>query len=226
MQIAFITTGSPSIESRHRPIMTSTTIPLISGKQHPEWRPAGPNDVRSPCPALNAMANHSIISHDGRNLTSAMLQTALKETYNTNPLMSRLAIIGGTLAPHLFFRSTFNLDDLQRQKMFKHDGLFGRPDFNTGEDVNEFSAATWESVMAHFHGQPETSFDTVAEARYGRIKEAIERHPKTVKYGSICYVLSYGEIAALLAVFADRETGSASVEYLNIFFGMSILIML
>ena len=186
----------------------------------PQWRPAGPDDVRSPCPALNAMANHGIIPHDGRGLTSAMLSAALQKTYNTNSLMSRLAIIGGTLAPYLIFHSIFNLDDLERQKVIKHDGLFGRPDLHTGADVNAFSKETWESVKMHFDGLPETSFGTVADARYGRIAQAIQRNPKTVNYGTICYVLSYGEIAALLAVFADPETGSASVQYLDIWFGM------
>ena len=33
---------------------------LFLAEAHP-WIPAGPNDSRSPCPALNALANHDIL---------------------------------------------------------------------------------------------------------------------------------------------------------------------
>lgn len=32
-----------------------------------DWRAPGPGDLRSPCPALNALANHGLLPRDGRN---------------------------------------------------------------------------------------------------------------------------------------------------------------
>lgn len=32
--------------------------------------PPGPDDSRGPCPALNTLANHGLINHDGKNLNS------------------------------------------------------------------------------------------------------------------------------------------------------------
>src|SRR5689334_2633593 len=46
-------------------------------KKH-EYHPAGAGDLRSPCPVLNALANHGIISRDGRNITASQLKDALK----------------------------------------------------------------------------------------------------------------------------------------------------
>ncbi|TPR10320.1 Major Facilitator Superfamily protein [Aspergillus niger] len=43
-----------------------------------EYHPAGAGDLRSPCPVLNALANHGIISRDGRNITASQLKDALK----------------------------------------------------------------------------------------------------------------------------------------------------
>ncbi|KAJ5389219.1 uncharacterized protein N7496_000287 [Penicillium cataractarum] len=43
-----------------------------------EYRPAAVGDLRSPCPALNSLANHGLIPRDGRNITANQLQDALK----------------------------------------------------------------------------------------------------------------------------------------------------
>lgn len=45
-----------------------------------KWHAALPGDLRSPCPALNALANHYIIPHDGRNLTVPMLVDAFSKS--------------------------------------------------------------------------------------------------------------------------------------------------
>ncbi|EAW14884.1 putative peroxidase [Aspergillus clavatus NRRL 1] len=43
-----------------------------------EYHPAGPDDLRSPCPVLNSLANHGIIARDGRNITAAELKSAVR----------------------------------------------------------------------------------------------------------------------------------------------------
>jgi peroxidase family protein len=72
------------------------------------WRPPGPNDrtetfprksdeeptntlplaiVRSPCPALNTLANHGFLPRDGRNITLPMITRAAKDGLNVGPLV-------------------------------------------------------------------------------------------------------------------------------------------
>jgi hypothetical protein len=41
-----------------------------------KYEAPGPNDSRSPCPALNALANHGYLPHDGNNITPEVLQRA------------------------------------------------------------------------------------------------------------------------------------------------------
>jgi hypothetical protein len=43
-----------------------------------KYEPPGPNDSRSPCPALNALANHGYISRDGKNIPPDILQRVLQ----------------------------------------------------------------------------------------------------------------------------------------------------
>ena len=45
----------------------------------------GPNDARSPCPGLNALANHGFINRDGRNIRGDDLINAALQAYNVAP---------------------------------------------------------------------------------------------------------------------------------------------
>ncbi|PLB52076.1 Cloroperoxidase [Aspergillus steynii IBT 23096] len=47
--------------------------------QKGDYQPANPTDLRAPCPVLNSLANHGLISRSGRNITSTELTTALRD---------------------------------------------------------------------------------------------------------------------------------------------------
>lgn len=48
----------------------------------PEYVAPMPTDSRSACPMLNAMANHGILPHDGRNITFKELNEKVRSTFN------------------------------------------------------------------------------------------------------------------------------------------------
>ena len=48
----------------------------------PEYVPPQEGDSRSACPMLNAMANHGILPHDGRNISFRDLNTKVRQTFN------------------------------------------------------------------------------------------------------------------------------------------------
>lgn len=127
---------------------------------------------------------------------------------------------------HILFSSTFNLDDLAREKTLRHDGLLARPDFSKAtEHHNNFDQETWNSFLDCFHGVEETTIPLAASARLSRIEAAAaqaEASRKKLYYGSIQYVLSYGEMALSLSVFGDHETGKAKICYLDAWFGKSL----
>ncbi|KAG6614069.1 Aromatic peroxygenase [Phytophthora cinnamomi] len=70
--------------------------------EHKYFRPGG-DDVsgiknsaaknhRSPCPALNVLANHGYIPRDGKNVTPLLLQEALVEVYNLDLSLAEFLI--------------------------------------------------------------------------------------------------------------------------------------
>jgi hypothetical protein len=52
------------------------------GGKWPPYVPPKEGDSRSACPMLNAMANHGILPHDGKNITFKELNTKVRQTYN------------------------------------------------------------------------------------------------------------------------------------------------
>ncbi|KAJ7479454.1 Chloroperoxidase [Mycena galericulata] len=55
-----------------------------AGGKRPEFIPPKAGDKRSPCPALNALANHGILPH-GQNIKFADLDHLVRDTYNFAP---------------------------------------------------------------------------------------------------------------------------------------------
>jgi hypothetical protein len=60
--------------------MSSDTAPLISRSiPRGQYAPSRPSDLRSPCPLINALANHGYIPRDGRNIIASDLMTGMKQ---------------------------------------------------------------------------------------------------------------------------------------------------
>lgn len=51
----------------------------------PEYVPPTKEDSRSACPMLNALANHGILPHDGKNISFRELNRTVRQTFNFAP---------------------------------------------------------------------------------------------------------------------------------------------
>lgn len=79
------------------------------------WSPAGPGDVRSPCPMLNSLANQNFgagyFPHDGKNISLPMVLQTFKDAINVGPDFGT-ALGAAAIAVGNPTAGTFNLDDL------------------------------------------------------------------------------------------------------------------
>jgi len=103
LAFAALVSGANIVNQRRQALQTEV-VPL-------PWSAAAPTDARSPCPALNTLANHGIIlPHNGRSITYDMLKNALIQGLG-------LSNAFGTLFAHAAFKKfanpktgTFDLD--------------------------------------------------------------------------------------------------------------------
>ncbi|KAF7303083.1 Cloroperoxidase [Mycena kentingensis (nom. inval.)] len=96
-----------------------------------EWRAPTANDSRSPCPGINALANHAILPRDGRNITHPMLVDIFKKFLN---LEETFAITVAN-ASNRFLRAdgTFDLHDTALHGVIEDNASFVHDDVRPGE---------------------------------------------------------------------------------------------
>jgi len=93
--------------------------------------PTNPGDSRAPCPALNALANHGYLPHNGREIGFLQLTQALRDVYNLSlPFALFLSLVGILLCGHGFFR--LNLDALAAHNKIEHNGSLAHDDAAPG----------------------------------------------------------------------------------------------
>ncbi|KAJ1303533.1 hypothetical protein OPQ81_011718 [Rhizoctonia solani] len=100
------------------------------------FQPPRPGDARSPCPALNALANHGIIPRDGRGITWKELGEACEKVYNLSPTLCKQ--VPWLTAKFIFagrdWNETMTLDDLNAHGGIEHDASYTRADIKWQSD--------------------------------------------------------------------------------------------
>lgn len=65
----------------------SKSTPSFANESEYQYQPARPTDSRSPCPALNALANHGYLPRDGKNIPPELFQRVLQVGLNFIPFL-------------------------------------------------------------------------------------------------------------------------------------------
>jgi hypothetical protein len=181
------------------------------------FQPAGSNDVRSPCPGLNTLANHGFIHHDGRNMTIPHLIKGLAEGMNFGADFT-VAIGGaGLLSSPNPLGGAFDLNDLNQHNFpIEHDASMSRQDAALGND-QPFYNPNWQQYIGYFSGKTVTDIPTASKAKFARYNDSLTRNPQ-FQYGLREAVLSYGENALYLQAMSDPVSGKAQVSYVKSLF--------
>lgn len=117
---------------------------------HPHQEP-GSTDVRSPCPGLNALANHGLLPRDGKNIDLIALADGLYTGYHLDHAASMYVGGIGIRASSTGNASTFNLDDLAQHspQVLEHDGSMSRNDSYWGDNLS-FNDQAWNRTLANW----------------------------------------------------------------------------
>ncbi|GAA5967176.1 hypothetical protein JCM11641_000462 [Rhodosporidiobolus odoratus] len=84
---------------------------------------------RSPCPALNALANHGVLPRDGCHITPFQMSVAIQYSYNLAPTLAIQLM--APFEPLWRDRGWFDLADLGAEGLVQHDGSFSREDVSS-----------------------------------------------------------------------------------------------
>ncbi|SMQ46556.1 unnamed protein product [Zymoseptoria tritici ST99CH_1A5] len=182
-----------------------------------DWRKPGPNDVRSPCPGLNALANHNFIHRDGRNMTIPHLVKGLAAGLNVGPDFT-IAIGGvGLFSSPNPLGGSFDLNDLDQHNFpIEHDASLSRKDAFFGNDYSYYDPF-FQDVISFFPSG-KTDIPGAAKAIANRTDDSEATNPEFV-YGAREFILRYGETSLYLQTMGGSDTdGVANVDYVRSLF--------
>ncbi|KAJ5855615.1 Chloroperoxidase [Penicillium soppii] len=191
-----------------------------------EYHPALPTDSRSPCPGLNALANHAYLPRSGKNIDLATLRNAVHDAYNYIPTS-----FDGAFAQAVSFNltttgnaSTFHLFDLARHDDIEFDGSLSRNDIYFGDDVH-FDINVWTPVAHNLNlydtlgpeNNQYVTVETAARARAARVKEAQRVNP-SFNASANQIMGSPGTTALYLTTLWDDNVSAAPKAWVRAFF--------
>ncbi|KAF9078509.1 Chloroperoxidase [Rhodocollybia butyracea] len=132
-----------------------------AGGEWPEYVSPGEGDSRCACPMLNAMANHGILPHDGKNISFKTMNETIRSTYNFSP--SFCYFVPNYIARALdkdYFKDTFDLEQIsvRNDKGIEHDASLTREDVRFQPDQGKPHIPFINELLATASGK-----DTSAE---------------------------------------------------------------
>ncbi|KAF8610678.1 Cloroperoxidase [Ceratobasidium sp. AG-I] len=151
-------------------------------------------DSRSPCPALNAAANHGYLPHSGRNLTAFQLIRSIHELYGLSYPLAILLTIGGILTCGRW--GTLDLESLSKHGRIEHDASLVHLDARDGDNNNVCPHLVSELLAQSSDGRG-LSWGDYARAR-ARREQTISK-PLDSMHGNI----SRGESVLSVMVMGD-----------------------
>ena len=176
------------------------------------------NTVRSPCPGLNALANHNFIPHNGKGNTIPILIKGLAEGLNMGADFT-VAIGGAGLlaSPNPLPGGSFDLDDLNFHNFpIEHDASMSRQDAALGNN-QPFYDPNWQQYIRFFDGKSTTNVPTASKAKFARYNDSLTKNPEFT-YGLREAIFSYGENAIYIQAMSDPVSGKAKIEYVRSLF--------
>ncbi|EJD42427.1 heme-thiolate peroxidase [Auricularia subglabra TFB-10046 SS5] len=193
---------------QHRPALHEFNPPLF-------------DDERSPCPALNALANHSYLPHDGRDIGFWKSVNALRDVYNLSLLLAVVLTVAGCLlcgpgAGTFTFRSSFSLSDLAQHGKIEHDGSLSRPDARQGSLLAPCPPDPARLASLCSENADSLTLDDMCRVRAAR--DAQLRQPLSLFHAEV----ARGEVALTYGTFA-RADGRVLVSDLLTWFGQDRL---
>ncbi|KAI9722652.1 MAG: hypothetical protein M1812_001583 [Candelaria pacifica] len=192
------------------PFLLLATLAICDPEGH-RWRHPLSTDRRSPCPGINALANHGYLPRNGLNVSLEQFITGIAEGLNFDTEFTIAAVDVYKNFTTTGYKNTLNLDDLDHHGIpGEHDGSLSRNDAYFG-DNHSFNKTIFNTVAAHFHGKT-ISIPDAARARKDRFAAAKAVNPQFMPSD----LSSMGETALYLRSMRgqDKETKTRYVHIL------------
>jgi hypothetical protein len=205
--IALTNLVTPNLKSGH---VVPKGYPGAGGKW-PEYVPPKEGDSRCACPMLNALANHGILPHDGKNISFKTMNETVRTTYNFAP--SFCYFVPNYIAKILkkdYSKDTFDLAEISIHNGIEHDASLTREDTffqpDQGTPHIPFITELLDSASGKDHKAEEVLLTSDDLARYSakRRIDAKARNPEFTPLDLNHKMFGSSNSSTLLKIFGGR----------------------
>ncbi|KAJ3413824.1 hypothetical protein HDV05_007424 [Chytridiales sp. JEL 0842] len=204
----------PSLEKRGASLPAGVYFPPLS------------TDQRSPCPALNTLANHGHLRRNGANLTVAEISSAFLNVMNfgndfTLRLLSAATLLESDPTSPFGVRDptdepgTVDLEDLLKHNRIEHDASLSRSDFPASQRSANLTLVA--DMVSRAADCKTFTLENAVRYRLDRIAESQALNPNQV-FGPTQAFLAWGESALPMLALGGRNVESVPVRQLLEFF--------
>jgi peroxiredoxin len=194
-----------------------------------EYRPAAQGDLRSPCPALNSLANHGLIPRDGRNITPDDLKDALQHIgvgFDIRHTLVKRAFKVHDETSHVGLRNpgqvnqagipVLDLDQTGRPHALEHDVSLSREDRALGDCIKPDPDLV--DGLIQYPGNKESL--TISDLGRFRKRRHAEQKAKNseLSFDSTKHKVACGEAAIFQSVFGKGVFYNLPTKYLKAMF--------
>jgi hypothetical protein len=113
----------------------------------------------------NALANHDILPHDGKNYTTDLVIKQLNEALNLDTAIATTLAFAWLKLSSDPASGTFSLADLLRHNAIEHDGSMSRLDVGLG-GKGEFHPETFAEFVSGFGDATDITIPMAAKGRW------------------------------------------------------------
>jgi hypothetical protein len=202
----FILLNDPVVVAPHHVNMTGENAYFRpSGDEVSGFKNSLVKNHRSPCPALNALANHGYLPRDGTEVTPRLLQRALVKVYNLDASLAEFLV--STLP------AQFTLADLGEHHFIEHDASLAHDDAWKGRDPSSGNTTLSSDLLSR--GDHDNHLTKVALATFRREREsdsAANSPDFKETFTAERELTAYSEVAVLLLVMGDYDTRTIAVD--------------
>jgi len=178
----------------------------VTGNTHTYCHPQ-PGDLRSPCPALNTLANHGYLPRNGKKIGVFDIVKALKEGYHLSSGLAYILAFGGVLLLSQF--RDMSLFDLARHNLIEHDAsLFHMDAHNEEEYAPTVSSDKLTKVSLERGGRYLPGRMTLEDVANIRVKREAESLPLDGVHAEI----ARGEMAIAIGVLGGENAATEGLD--------------
>ncbi|EKM76068.1 hypothetical protein AGABI1DRAFT_79044 [Agaricus bisporus var. burnettii JB137-S8] len=205
-----------SLPDAHPPVHEHSSGRCPVADKH-DFCPPQSGDSRSPCPALNTMANHGYINRDGKNVSAYDIHRGLKACYGlSTPLALFLSYVGFAM---LRRARPIDLYQIGKHNVIEHDASLVHHDTPGGEEYApiKIDEALVEELIEDVSGgheaakseepTPQSSLMDAVDVARSRVRREKLSKPLDPVHAEI----ARGEMAIILGVWEQKSKDKVGV---------------